>query len=70
MADGYELQAVTPSSRLEAGTRIVETLEAVAVTKPHSIQFSVTVDKVAGYSDALHAALAAEAAELEGLFNV
>jgi hypothetical protein len=70
VAAGYEIIAVIPGQRLEGGLRIVETLEAVAITQPHEVNFSVTVDKTGGWKAALVAAVAAEAAELESVFDL
>lgn len=66
---GYEIISVIPSQRLEGGMTIVPTIEAVGITRPHDVNFSVTVDKVDGWRDALLAAAAQEAAELESVFD-
>lgn len=70
MAANYVLTAAIVGSRLEAGTRIVETVEGIFETVPNGIGFSVTVDKVPGYREALAAEAAREAAELESLFQL
>lgn len=66
---GYTIIAVSTNQRLVAGTQIVETLEAVAITSPHEVNFSVTVDKKPGWQDALKAAAQAEADALESVFD-
>lgn len=67
---GYEIVAVIPGQRLEGGIRIVETIEAVAFSKPHDISFSVVVDKVEGWKADLAGKVAAEANELESVFDI
>lgn len=70
MADTYTILSVIPSQRLQGGVTVIETIEAVGITIPHEVSFSVSVDKVAGWRDALAAAAAAEAAELESVFSL
>lgn len=70
MAANYVLTAALVGSRLEAGTRIVETIEGVFETIPHGIGFSVTVDKKPGYKEALAAEATREASELESLYDL
>lgn len=65
----YEIIGLLPGSRLEAGTRIIDTISATFVTQPHEVNGEVTVDKVEGWRDALIAAVAKEAAELESVFG-
>lgn len=70
MAETYTIQSVIPSQRLVGGTRIQETIEAVGVTIPHEVSFSVSVDKTGDWRTALADAAAAEAAELESVFEL
>jgi hypothetical protein len=69
MADTFEITAVVPSSRLD-GQRVVDTIEASGFTKPNSISFTVQVDKVGSWKAAVAAKAAAEAAELESVFEL
>ena len=64
----FTIIAVSTGQRLEAGVRIVETLEAICVTAEHEINYSVTVDKTEGWKERLAAAAQSEADELESVF--
>lgn len=66
----FEIIAVSTDQRLEGGTRIVETITAVGITRPHDVNFSVTVDKAPDWKAALIAAAQAEADELESVFEL
>ena len=70
MADTYTILAVTPSQRLQGGTVVVETIEAVGITIPNEVSFQVSVDKVGDWRAELAAKAAAEAAELESVFSL
>lgn len=67
---GYTVIGVATGQRLVNGVTIIETLEAVAVTSPNEINFSVTVDKTAGWKEEIAAKLQAEANELESVFQL
>lgn len=67
---GYTIIGVATGQRLEGGTRIIETVEAIALTTPNNVNFAVTVDKKPGWKEAIAAAAAAEAAELESVFDL
>ena len=69
MAANFTTMAVLFGTRLVGGTQIVETAELTGLSIPHEVSFTVTVDKVDGWKDALLAAAAAEAAEVESLFG-
>lgn len=69
MAAGFEVTAAMPTQELDASQRLVDVMILSGRTIPHSVVFSVTVPKVSGWRDAALAAAAAEAAELESLFD-
>ena len=66
----FSIIAVSTGQRLDAGVRVVETLEAICVTADHEINYSVTVDKTEGWKARLQAAAQSEADELESVFEL
>lgn len=69
MAELFEIQSALPTQRLNSAQQLEDVIEAVAVTKPHGVVFSVSVQKVPGWRAMLLARAAEEAAELESLFD-
>jgi uncharacterized protein YggE len=69
VADTFEITAALPTQELDAGGRLIDVIEAVGVTKPNGVVFTVRVPKTGAWREALIAAARAEAAELEAIFN-
>lgn len=69
MAAQFEIIAAAPTQELDGAGRLVDVMELTGVTIPHQVNFTVKVPKVGGWRDAALARAAAEAAELESLFD-
>lgn len=69
MANLYEIIAAMPSQELTSTGQLRDVMTLTGVTIPHSVNFTVTVPKTAGWREAALAAAAQEAAELEAVFG-
>lgn len=70
MAENYDITAVMPTETLDQAQRLVKVIVANGITKPHGVNFTVTVTQEGGWKDALAAAADAEATELESAFDL
>lgn len=70
MADTYEVVGAIATQRLVNGVEIQDVMEVTAVSKPNGVTFTVTVPKSPGWVEAVAAAAAAEAAQVEAVFNL
>lgn len=68
MPETYDLTAAIPVPKLE-GQSVVIYMEVAGITKPHSIGFTVEVRKQPGWQDEARRLAAAEAADLESVFD-
>jgi len=69
MAETFDVTAAIASQRLN-GTEIVDVMEVTAITKPHGISITVTVTKAPGWKEVAQAQLAAEAEDVESVFDL
>jgi hypothetical protein len=69
VAATFEITALIPTQELTPANKILEVMEASGTTIPHGVNFTVTVPKTTNWKAALLEAAAAEAAELESVFE-
>ena len=69
MPETFDIIAALPTLDLNESNRLVQMIEATGVTKPHGVEFTVSVQKTPGWKDRLMALAASEAAELESIFD-
>lgn len=66
---GYTITAAIATQELDASGRLVDVMEATGVTTPNGAAFVVRTAKTPGWRDRIRELAAAEAAELESLFE-